>query len=418
VVAFHVEAHDRPESPVSAELSLQLGLLRAAERACITGVRAIVLPDLAYYGIAEALAPMLPVPIIGVGRAVLEALSTDEPCTARVRLISTLSVDVYSALAAHFANAGIELSIERIEYVGQAVDSAVADAITRARGAGIERLCLGDDLAQLVSVDSRYEASLIDSAAACARAVLALRARKPFKLGVVGGVGPAATVAFLDHIVQSTPARRDQEHLKLIIEQNPQIPDRTAYLLGNGVDPTLALLAICEDLQRAGATAIAIPCNTAHAFIERIAPALRVPVVHMPREAIRFVANALPAARTLGLLATDGTIATGLYHDEARAAGLAMLVPDVTHQRLVMDAIYGPGGVKAGQRDSLHRDAIGRAVGHLASRGSDAIILGCTELPLLLPHQLDYCVDGFMVPVVDPAKVLALRCVELSARTD
>jgi aspartate racemase len=104
-------------------------------------------------------------------------------------------------------------------------------------------------------------------------------AAKPFKVGVLGGVGPAATVDFVRKLVANTPAACDQDHIKLIVEQNPQIPDRTENLIGQGPDPTIALYATCKKLEAGDADLIAIPCNTAHAFVERIQPYLSIPIV-------------------------------------------------------------------------------------------------------------------------------------------
>jgi len=101
---------------------------------------------------------------------------------------------------------------------------------------------------------------------------------KPFKLGIVGGVGPSATVDFMNKVIQNTPAKKDQDHIKMIVEQNPQIPDRTANLIHNQTDPTIALFSTCKKLEVAGANAIAIPCNTAHAFVKEIQEHLKVPI--------------------------------------------------------------------------------------------------------------------------------------------
>jgi len=129
--------------------------------------------------------------------------------------------------------------------------------------------------------------------------------RKPFKIGVVGGVGPLATVDFMGKIVRLTEASRDQDHIKMIVEQNPQIPDRTEHLIRGGTDPTIALFATCKKLESADADLIAIPCNTAHAFVERIQSHLRIPVLNMLDEAMAQVSGRYQG-RTVGLLANHG----------------------------------------------------------------------------------------------------------------
>ena len=240
--------------------------------------------------------------------------------------------------------------------------------------------------------------------------------KKPFKIGVVGGVGPAATVDFFDKIVRNTPAQRDQDHVKVIVEQNPQIPDRTAYLLGQGADPTIALYATCRRLEVAGASLIAIPCNTAHAFVERIQPHLSIPIVNMLRETADYVRRKHGGTKKIGLLATHGTIASRVYHEAIAAAGFELLAPDETHQARVMNAIYGPKGVKAGFTKGECVDDLMAALSFLAEAGAEVIILGCTELPLLLSQNDAFPVAGRTVVVLDPTTILARSCVDMALR--
>jgi aspartate racemase len=234
---------------------------------------------------------------------------------------------------------------------------------------------------------------------------------RPFKVGVIGGVGPAATVDFLDKIVRNTPAQRDQDHVRMAVEHDPRIPDRTEYLVGDGPDPTVALYAAAKRLEAADADLIAIPCNTAHAFVERIQPYLAIPIVNMLHETVRKAAARFGAAAPVGLLATDGTIASRVYHDAAHAAGLRLLTPDAAHQALVMEAIYGPAGVKAGHTTGACRDALLAAIAHLAEGGAAAVILGCTELPRIQPADDALAVGGRRVAVLDPTDLLARACV-------
>jgi aspartate racemase len=246
--------------------------------------------------------------------------------------------------------------------------------------------------------------------AAVAVADAPARRAGPFRLGVVGGVGPAATVDFMAKIVRNTPAGRDQDHLKVVVDQNPQIPDRTAHLAGAGPDPTLALYAACLRLQEAGAGLIAIPCNTAHAFVARLQPRLAVPIVNMLAATADRACALLPAGAAVGLLATDGTVRSRLYDDAFAATGLRLVTPDAAHQRLVMEAIYGGDGIKAGRTNGACRDRLLAALRHLVDRGARAIVLGCTELPLVL-RGADVDVDGLRVRVLDPTDILAQACV-------
>lgn len=241
---------------------------------------------------------------------------------------------------------------------------------------------------------------------------------RAFKIGVIGGVGPAATVDFMDKIIRNTNARRDQDHIKLAVEHNPKIPDRTASLLADGEDPTVALYAACKKLEANDADLIAIPCNTAHAFVERIQPYLAIPIVNMLFETIDFIRRRYGAGVTVGLLATSGTVASRVYHEEAAKAGIALIVPDDPHQDKVMSAIYGETGVKAGYVDGMCRQALLDAMAHLANRGAQVLVLGCTELPLLVRQDEHFPLGGGEVVVLDPTEILARRCVGLVPRND
>jgi aspartate racemase len=236
------------------------------------------------------------------------------------------------------------------------------------------------------------------------------RPRKAFKIGVVGGVGPLATVDFMEKVVTLTEAQRDQDHIKMIVEQNPQIPDRTEHLLHQGTDPTIALFATCKKLEAAEADLIAIPCNTAHAFVERIQSHLRIPVLNMLDEAMAQIAGRY-AGQLVGLLATSGTVESGVYAEAASRAGVQIMLPDADHQALVMESIYGAEGVKAGFIEGKCRADLRAAIDHLAQRGAGVILLGCTELPLLFPQTESFGAADHVVALLDPTLLLASACV-------
>ncbi|QFU00342.1 Aspartate racemase [Halomonas sp. THAF5a] len=236
------------------------------------------------------------------------------------------------------------------------------------------------------------------------------RERRQFKLGVLGGVGPAATVDFMRKVVGLTEAERDQDHLKMVVEQNPQIPDRTANLIGNGEDPSIPMLATCQRLEADGAHAIAIPCNTAHAFVARIQPYIGIPIVNMLTAVVEHISASREAPVRVGLLATSGTVESRVYHEVVTAAGHELLAPDAEYQARVMEAIYGGLGVKAGHVVGACSEHLQAAIEHLLARGAEVIILGCTELPLI---ELDPArFQG--VALLDPSEILARRCVALA----
>ena len=259
----------------------------------------------------------------------------------------------------------------------------------------------------------RVAVPVIDSNQAYAEHALFVGAAQPthtFKVGVIGGVGPAATVDFMRKVVQLTDAARDQDHIKMLIEQNPQIPDRTAHLLADGDDPTIALLATGKRLEAGGADVIVIPCNTAHAFVERIDPQLNVPILNMLSEVRKYIQNDLIGISRVGLLATSGTVASGVYHEAFAGSGITLLVPDEPLQKRVMAAIYGDTGVKAGYTSGRCSEDLTAAIAHMIDKGAQAVILGCTELPLI--ELADEAKAG--LPLVDPTLVLAASCVALA----
>lgn len=235
-----------------------------------------------------------------------------------------------------------------------------------------------------------------------------------YKVGIVGGVGPAATVDFMNKIIRNTSAKCDQEHIKMVVEHNPQIPDRTENLISDGADPTVALYATCKKLESDDANMIAIPCNTAHAFVERIQPYLSIPIVNMLYETTQFIKIKYPNRSPIGLLATSGTIKSRVYHDIAEKAGLTLIIPDEKNQNLVMNSIYGKQGVKAGFIDGSCKTELLAALIHLVDKGAQIIILGCTELPLLIAQTENFSVGNKTIIVLDPTEILAKKCIQLS----
>lgn len=238
---------------------------------------------------------------------------------------------------------------------------------------------------------------------------------KPFKVGLIGGLGPAATVDLYNKITLATPAKIDQEHIKLVVEQNPQIPDRTEALLHDGDDPVLALYNCAYRLQQDGCDAIIVPCNTAHAFLPYLARHLSVPFINMQQAALDEIAATLGDQARIGLLATSGTIASGIYSQKAQSMGLPLFTPDATHQKRVMQAIYGDHGVKAGYTNGTCRDDLISAAEFLVKTyNCNCLILGCTELPLILSESKHFPLLDREVMIVDPTAALARKVVAIA----
>ena len=221
-------------------------------------------------------------------------------------------------------------------------------------------------------------------------------------IGILGGMGPLATAELFRRIVVKTPAKRDQDHPRIIIYNNPKIPDRTAFILGNGEDPRPELIASARKLESWGADFIIMPCNTAHFFAETIQKAIRIPLVSMIEETAKVVREM--GLRKVGLLATDGTIKGLVYHRALLKHGVQIAVPNRKDQRKVMDAIYK--GVKAGNVE-LGRKLLLEVTKRLEKR-SEGIIAGCTEVSVALKP------DDLNVPLIDPMDVIAEKAVKLA----
>jgi aspartate racemase len=221
-------------------------------------------------------------------------------------------------------------------------------------------------------------------------------------VGVLGGLGPAATVHFMQRVVDHTDAHRDQDHVDLVVWQHGSIPDRTAFLLGRGESPEPALVADAVALERAGARFIAIPCNTAVVWVEQMRAAVSIEVLDTVAETVAAAARAVPGLERLGVLATDGTLLAGTYAVAAADAGVDLLTPAPEVQREVMSIIYD--GVKAGM--PVPRERFDAVIDHLRTQGAQAVALGCTELSVL--HE-DLGIDD--PTVVDSIDALARRVV-------
>jgi len=222
------------------------------------------------------------------------------------------------------------------------------------------------------------------------------------KLGVLGGMGPQATLLFYQMIVDHTAAKSDQEHIPTLILSDTRIPDRTAAILSGDTEGVRAhLLRDAKTLEAWGATAIAIPCNTSHAFLPWLQEQLKVPVVNMIEETAAHLETL--GARRVAVLATDGTLRMGLYKTALEAHGMEAVYPPEELQRQIMSVIYDD--VKGGKPitgDKL--TGVGEAMRAL---GCDRAALSCTELSVC---RVALDLDEFYVDAMD---VLARRCVDV-----
>ncbi len=222
-------------------------------------------------------------------------------------------------------------------------------------------------------------------------------------VGVIGGLGPMATIYYLEQVTKMTDAKKDQEHLKILMESIPDTPDRTRYILEKkGTSPLPSLIKAGQELTRLGAAFLAIPCVTAHYFYEPLCEALQIPVLSLCEDtAIEMSARNIKRA---GILATEGTIQSRLLEQVFEKYGIESIYPDPGTQQLVMEIIYGK--IKKGSFPD--REDIQNVSHFLLERGAQKIVLGCTELSLL---KRKYPLDALYVDMIE---ILAQKTVIFS----
>lgn len=223
------------------------------------------------------------------------------------------------------------------------------------------------------------------------------------RLGVLGGMGPQATQVFYQRILDRTDAARDQEHLPALILSDAAMPDRTqAILSGHDDEVRTRLMADAKLLEQAGCTLLAVPCNTSHYFAADIQSAVSIPLLHMPRLAVQKAAEL--GRRQVAILATEGTVKTGVYQREFDALGLASWTPDEATQALVTSIIYDE--IKRGEQGSREKfAAIDKAC---RAAGCDGAILGCTELSV---YRAYHGLPGYYIDAMELlAEAAILAC--------
>jgi aspartate racemase len=220
-------------------------------------------------------------------------------------------------------------------------------------------------------------------------------------LGVIGGMGPLATADFFRKLIDATPAVNDDEHIPVLIHSVPQIPSRPAAILRGGASPLPAMLVARDRLLAAGATMLAMPCNTAHHWYDALVDGCPVPFIHI----VDAVVDLLPAdARALGIVATRATLQARVFEDRLAARGIALTAPDdATYDRAVQPAIDAVKRGAPAEAGRLLEPVIAAAL----DRGAVAVVLACTELPV----ALDAIGSPLSARCVDSNDALARACV-------
>ena len=238
-------------------------------------------------------------------------------------------------------------------------------------------------------------------------------------IGILGGMGPQAGLDMANKLIAMTRTRCDQDHVPFVLISLPEtVPDRTAFLLGRTTtNPASAITDQFEMMSGMGVSIAVMACNTAHAdpiydvamdFLQERGVELRI--LHLVRETVAHIATSRPGIRRVGILGTQGTYQTRLYDQALENAGLQVVVPDAdVRENDIHAALYAPSfGIKTCPA-GVTREAIDRvlsAISHLQALGAEALILGCTELPLAIREEQ---IDG--VPILDPAKIICEKLI-------
>lgn len=401
------------------------------------GVDRILVPDFLSYSYAKIISDNIKTPLVDIVGVLVREIKNRWPLVTRVGLLTvTLSIE-RKVFDAKFAEAGLDIVWPDKDVQEKQVMEAVygpeglkRGVLNEGNGELIRKACghllskgaelVVSGITELPLIDKSFypvdcyldcnEAiarELVESAAS----VESLSGKRKI-IGILGGLGPAATVDIFDKIVKNTPASKDQDHIKVIIENNPQIPDRTAALRGSGEDPGVSMLASAEKLQDAGADFIIVPCNTAHVFLESVRKHIKIPAISMIEETAKYISKNFPGVKKAGLLATSGTVGSSVYRKPLNDEGIELLVPSSESQeKLVMEAIYGKEGIKAGHKTGQPRDFLMKAAEELVKEGAEVIILGCTEIPLALKN------GDMPTPFVDPTEILAKAAIDCALNT-
>lgn len=219
-------------------------------------------------------------------------------------------------------------------------------------------------------------------------------------LGILGGMGPLATCDLMRKVIDHTDAKCDQEHVHIVVDCNTNIPDRTGAILSGGADPVPEMIKSAVGLEKMGADVIIVPCNTAHYFVDKVAASVNIPILSMPEETAKFLRK--QGIGKAAILATDGTVKTGIYEKGMRDNGVDFVYPNEQEQKLVMSLIYDC--VKAG-KPCTQTEQVLAMCRRLMGEGAETFVLACTELPIAFAEM------ALSVQTADPTDILACAAV-------
>lgn len=233
-----------------------------------------------------------------------------------------------------------------------------------------------------------------------------MQGRRPV-LGIIGGLGPAASVDFYAKVVAATPARGDSDHLHLVLLSDPRVPNRNEAVAGVGPSPGPRLADMARRLEAAGAEVLFMVCNTAHAYADDIVEAVQAPLVSIIDETVAATLAAAPGATRVGVLAAAGAQDARLYATAFLGRGVSVSEPSGESRARFMDLLYR---VKGGEVGEDVRAAMLALATELVADGAAAIVAGCTEVPLVL-RSSDLAAAGVGVPLVSSTDALVAAAV-------
>ena len=223
-------------------------------------------------------------------------------------------------------------------------------------------------------------------------------------VGIIGGMGPEATVDLMQRIIANTTAIDDADHIRCIVDNNPKVPSRIrAILEGDGENPGPCMAEMARRLQAWGADFLVIPCNTAHEYYAYVEEAVTIPVVHLVDLVVENIANQENPPLKVGVLGSNTIVKTQLYARKFAMRGIEVIYPDKDVQEQLFQIIRR---VKKGETDKNIRNDFHSVAQHLVDKGVNTAIIGCTELGIIA--------ENLPLDIVDAAEVLALEIVAVA----
>lgn len=215
-------------------------------------------------------------------------------------------------------------------------------------------------------------------------------------VGILGGMGPEATIEFMRRLVAAVPATDDAAHIRMLVDNNPKVPSRIKALIeGTGDDPAPVLARMARNLETAGADFLAMPCNTAHAYLRQIEAAVAIPVLDMIGLSISALAEGSPRPRAVGLLASPAVRQTGVFAVPLSREGFETIAPSPEEEATLLALIKL---IKAGRRGLAEQAMLHEVAGSLVARGAEALVIACSEFSLLPKPCIE---DRFVLDTLD-----------------